>query len=116
MLNVLRFREGRTAPWSRVAALALCAAAGAKAFAQPVAATIKPDGQWHAALGAGFTNSTGNTTARTITFNGDAAHTTEQNKWTFYGNALDARSNGGTTGQQIRAGTRFDYNFAPRWF
>lgn len=79
-------------------------------------ATVKVDGRWRAALGAGFTNSTGNLRSTSITVTGDAVRVTEQDKWAINGSALYARSTNAVTGRQARAGTRYDYNLSPRTF
>lgn len=89
------------------------ATASAPALAQ---ATVKVDGKWRAALGAGFTNSSGNLRSSSITVNGDAVRVTEEDKWAINGSALYARSTGAVTGRQARAGTRYDYNLSPRTF
>jgi putative salt-induced outer membrane protein len=79
-------------------------------------ATVKDDGQWRAALGAGISASSGNTKATTFTFNGDAVRATPVDKWGLTGNSLYAKSDGVVTADQTRAGTRYDYNITPQWF
>jgi putative salt-induced outer membrane protein YdiY len=83
------------------------------AFAQ---ATLKDDGQWRAAIGLGASASSGNTKSTSITFNGDAVRATKQDKWAIFGSTLYAKSGGVVTGEQIRAGTRYDYNLNEQWF
>lgn len=85
----------------------------ASAWAQ---ATVKDDGQWRAALGAGLSLSAGNTKSTALNLTGDAVRATKEDKWNFYGSALYAKTNGVTTGEQIRAGTRYDWNLDPSLF
>lgn len=99
--------------------LSHCLAAAVLASATSVAhaqATVKEDGQWRATLGAALSSSSGNTTASSITINGDAVRARTQDKWTISGNLLYARSEGDTSGNQIRLGTRYDWNLTPVWF
>lgn len=88
-------------------------ASGTAAFAQ---ATVKDDGQWRASLGLGASNASGNTRATSLSFNADAVKATKQDKVSLYGNAQYAKSNGVTTGEQFRLGSRYDYNFGTQWF
>lgn len=79
-------------------------------------ATVKPDGQMRSAFGLGISLSSGNSKASNFTLNGEAVRATAQDKTTLYGSALYARSNGVTTGEQLRLGGREDYNLGPVWF
>lgn len=96
-------------------AAVVLASASCGALAQATA-TVKEDGRWHVALGAAATNSTGNTTAGSITLSGDAARATERDKWVISGNLLYARSEGETSGNQAHLETRYDWNLTPVWF
>jgi putative salt-induced outer membrane protein len=101
---------------NKSALLALTIAAAflpASAWAQ---ATVKDDGQWRAALGAGLSLSSGNTKSTAINLTGDAVRATREDKWNFYGSGLYAKTNDVITGEQIRAGTRYDWNLDPSLF
>jgi putative salt-induced outer membrane protein len=100
-------------PLTRSLLLAAVLAAPASAFAQ---ATVKDDGQWRSAIGLGASASSGNTKSTSITFNGDAVRATTADKWAIFGSTLYAKSGGAVTGEQIRAGTRYDYNLNDQWF
>lgn len=86
------------------------------ALAAQAQATAKPDGQWRAALGLGASASSGNTKASNLSLTGDAVRLTAQDKASLYGNAQYARSGGVTTGEQVRAGGRYDYNLNAELF
>lgn len=81
------------------------------AFAQ---ATVEEDGQWRAALGAGFASATGNTRSTSINLDADAVQATRQYKWAAYANALYTRSDGDETADQARLGTKYDWNLGPQ--
>lgn len=98
---------------SHVLVAAALACAASTALAQ---ATVKEDGQWRSALGAALSSSSGNTNASSLTLNGDAVRATARNKWTVGGSLLYARSEGITSGNQARLGTRYDWNVTPVWF
>lgn len=100
-------------PLSRSIALALLACVPAAALAQ---ATVKEDGRWRAALGAALSSSSGNTNASSVTVNGDAVRARPEDQWRIYGDMLYAKSEGTTSGNQFRLGTRYDWNFTPVWF
>lgn len=91
---------------------ALLAAASA-ARAQPVA---QPDGRWRVWLNTGLTHAAGNTKATTLILKTDAVRATPDDKWTLYGEALRARSEGVTSGDRSRLGGRYDWNLSPRLF
>jgi len=95
-------------------ALAL-AAVPCLAFAQ-AQATVKPDGQFRYALGAGASRTSGNTDASSVNITGDGVRATQDNKWRFGGKALRATSEGATTAENLALGTQYDQNFTPRWF
>lgn len=79
-------------------------------------ATVKPDGQWRAALGLGASASSGNTKSGNLSLNGDAVKATDQNKASLYGNAQYARSGGVATSEQLRLGGRYDQNLNAKLF
>jgi len=82
----------------------------AAATAAQAQATVKNDGQFRAALGLGASLASGNTKATNLSLTGDAVRATDQNKLSLYGNMQYARSNGQTTADQLRLGTRYDQN------
>jgi putative salt-induced outer membrane protein YdiY len=98
---------------SHVVVLTAAATLSQIAFAQ---ATVKDDGQWRAALGLAASSSSGNTKSSSFALTGDAVRATTADKWSLYGNALYGKSAGVTTAEQLRAGTRYDYNLTPQWF
>lgn len=79
-------------------------------------ATVKTDGQWRAALGAGASVSDGNAKSTQIQLTGEAVRATEQDKMSAYANMLYARASGATTADQQRLGGRYDYNLNPQLF
>jgi len=95
-----------------IAAAAL-AAAPALAFAQ---ATVKPDGQFRYALGAGASYASGNTNASSANVAGDGVRATSDSKWQFGGKALWGRTEGVTTAESIGLGTQYDRDLTPQWF
>jgi putative salt-induced outer membrane protein YdiY len=97
--------------WVWVAAVSACASC--TAWAQ---ATVKDDGQWRAALGVGASTASGNTKASSISINTDAVRATKQDKWGFAASSLYAKSGGVITADQMRGGTRYDYNVTEDWF
>lgn len=98
-----------------VAALVMAGGLAACGYAQ-AQATVKADGKWRYALGAGLSIASGNTTSSTLTVNGDGVRKTQSDKWTFYGKALRARSDGNTTGEQLGLGTRYEADINERVF
>lgn len=79
-------------------------------------ATVKPDGQFRAALGMGASMSSGNTKATNLSLNGDAVRATQQDKTSLYGNLQYARTGGVTSSDQLRLGGRYDYNIGADLF
>jgi putative salt-induced outer membrane protein len=79
-------------------------------------ATLKPDGQWRAALGLGASVASGNTKSSNLSLVADAVKATEQDKISLYGTALSSRSAGVTTAEQLRLGGRYDYNLSTSFF
>lgn len=90
-------------------------ALGAAGLAQ-AQATVKPDGQWRAALGLGASASSGNTKSGNLSLNGEAVRATDLNKTSLYANAQYARSGGVATSEQVRLGGRYDHNLGARLF
>jgi putative salt-induced outer membrane protein len=87
--------------------------AAASTHAQPVA---QPDGRWRVWLNTGLTHTAGNTSSTTLTLKSDLVRATPDDKWTLYGEALSARSEGVTSGNRARLGGRYDWNLSPRTF
>ncbi len=100
-----------TPPWSRWRWPPPPTAAHAQAQA-----TVKNDGQFRAALGLGASLASGNTKANNLSIHADAVRATAQNKPSLYGNLQYARSNGETTADQLRLGTRYDHDLDARLF
>jgi len=98
----------------RVAAAAL-AAAPMLTLAQ-AQATIKPDGQFRYALGAGASYASGNTNASSVNITGDGVRATSDSKWQFGGRALWGRTEGVTTAESLGLGTQYDQDINPQWF
>ena len=96
---------------SLIALISLAAAGAAQAQA-----TVKPDGQFRAALGLGASLSSGNTKASNLSLTSEAVRATDQDKTSLYGNAQYAKSGGVTTAEQLRAGGRQDVNLNPTLF
>ena len=94
--------------------LALLLACGSAAASAQV--TLKDDGQWRALLGAGLSASSGNTRATSLTIKGEAVRLTPEDKWAIYGDGLYAENEGETSGNQIRLGTRYDFNLTREVF
>lgn len=95
-----------------VAALAIAPVA-ALAQAQ---ATIKPDGEFRYALGAGASYASGNTNASSANFTGDGVRATADSKWQFGAKALWGRTEGVTTAENLGLGTQYDRDMTPQWF
>lgn len=96
--------------------LVAVAAALAAAGAAQAQATVKPDGQFRAALGLGASVSNGNSKTSNLAITGDGVRATANDKLSVYGNLNYARSNGTTTGEQLRLGTRYDRNLSADFF
>ncbi len=88
----------------------LCASAAMAQAPVPNLVTPSDDGEWRAALGAAFSNSSGNTQASSLTLNGEAIRATLYDRWRLYGTGLYAKNTGVTSGNQMRLGTRYDRN------
>ncbi len=87
--------------------------AASAAFAQ---ATVKPDGQWRYALGAGASFSSGNTDSSSINLNGEGVRATADDKLGVYARMLYAKNNDTTTAEQIGLGGRYERNLDEHWF
>ncbi len=96
-----------------LAALVLAAPTLALAQAQ---ATIKPDGKFRYALGAGASYASGNTDASSVHLSGDGVRATPHSKWRFGGAALWSRTDGETTAENLALGTQYDRDLSPTWF
>lgn len=94
-------------------ALLLALATAGAAHAQ---ATVKPDGQFRAALGLGASLSSGNSKATNLSLVGDGVRATSNSKWSLYGTMQYARSGGNTTADQLRLGTRYDQDLSAALF
>ena len=79
-------------------------------------ATVKPDGQFRYAFGAGASYASGNSDATSVNLNGDGVRATADSKWQFGGKALWGRTDGITTAENAELGTQYDLDFTPEWF
>ncbi|MEO6030636.1 MAG: DUF481 domain-containing protein, partial [Burkholderiaceae bacterium] len=79
-------------------------------------ATVKPDGQFRYALGAGVSYASGNTDASSVNLSGDGVRATADSKWQFGGKALRSRTGGATTADSLALGTQYDRDVTPTWF
>ncbi|MEO8056737.1 MAG: DUF481 domain-containing protein [Burkholderiales bacterium] len=93
----------------------LLLAAPTLVFAQ-AQATIKPDGEFRYAFGAGASHASGNTSASSVNLSGDGVRATADNKWQFGGKANWGRTDGVTTAENLALGTQYDLNITPDWF
>ncbi|MDQ6685066.1 MAG: DUF481 domain-containing protein [Pseudomonadota bacterium] len=79
-------------------------------------ATVKPDGEFRYALGAGASYSAGNTSDASVNLEGDGVRATADSKWRFGAKGLWTRSQGTTTAEMITAGTQYERDLTPLWF
>ncbi|MEP7099610.1 MAG: DUF481 domain-containing protein [Burkholderiales bacterium] len=93
----------------------LLLAAPALVFAQ-AQATVKPDGQFRYAFGAGASYASGNTSASSVNLSGDGVNATADSKWQFGGKANYGRTEGATTVENLALGTQYDKDVTPDWF
>ena len=93
----------------------LLLAAPTLVFAQ-AQATIKPDGQFRYALGAGASYASGNTSSSSVNLSGDGVKATADSKWQFGGKANYGRTEGVTTVENLALGTQYDQDITPMWF
>lgn len=98
----------------------LIAAFGATLSAAVCAqAAAQPDGTLHGSFGLGASMAGGNSKSTSLTLNADAVRETSGDKVTLYGRALRTSAENKTTGKtettgdQLRAGGRYDLNFTP---
>ncbi len=100
----------------RIHPLLACAALAAAPGVAAAQATLKPDGAFHYALGAGASYSSGNTSAASVNITGEGIRTSADDKFRFGGKALWSRDNGTTTAENVTLGTQYDHDFTPAWF
>jgi putative salt-induced outer membrane protein YdiY len=79
-------------------------------------ATIKPDGQFRYALGAGLSYASGNTDAKSLNISGDGVRATDDSKWQIGGKALRSSSEGVKTAENYALGTQYNRDVTPLWF
>lgn len=92
---------------------------GLTATALPCAAqTVKaePDGRWRYALGAGLSQSTGNTETSTLTLTGDAARATAVDRFRLGARVLRASSAGVRTGEQFTLVTEYAHDLGEQLY
>jgi len=100
-------------PVTGVLALLVAAALPVAALAE---ATVKPDGRFRYALGAGGSHASGNTSATSLNLDADGVRATADSRWRFGTRAAWSRENGTTSAEQVAAGTRYELDFTPAWF
>lgn len=89
------------------------------ALAPPCAAQTtktEPDGRWRYALGAGLSQSSGNTETSTLTLTGDAARATEVDRFRIGARVLRASSAGVRTGEQFTLATEYAHDLTERLY
>lgn len=79
-------------------------------------ATVKPDGVWRYAVGAGASVASGNSDSKAANINAEAVRATAQNKWSFNARANYAKNDGATTTDMMSMAARYDHNLSARWF
>jgi putative salt-induced outer membrane protein len=103
---------------NRIRPLALaCALSAAPVLVlAQVTATVKPDGEFRYAFGAGASYAAGNTSSSSVNLAGDGVRATAGNKWQFGGHALWGRTEGVTTAENLALGTQYDQDISGPWF
>jgi len=99
----------------RSTSLLLCMLAAAPGLAS-AQATVKRDGEFRYALGAGASYSSGNTDAASVNLNGEVVRATSDSKWRLGGKALWARDSGTRTAENLALGTQYDQDINPTYF
>jgi putative salt-induced outer membrane protein len=79
-------------------------------------ATVKPDGVWRGALGAGLTFSDGNSKSTAFNLNGETVRATANDKARIYGTAIYGTVSGKVNANLGRLGGRYDYDLTPQVF
>lgn len=79
------------------------------------------DGQWRGAVTGALSISSGNTKSTSFSLGADASRATKDDKWSIYATSLYGKRDDGATGStktadNVRAGTRYDYNLTPLIF
>ena len=99
-----------------IALAALAASAALFAGAAHAQATMKTDGKWRFALGAGASLSSGNSDSTKLNLNADGVRATELDKWSLFGRLLYGRTDGDTTDDLLELRGRYDRNLNTHWF
>lgn len=100
---------------ARITLACLAAAAPGLALAQ-AQATVKPDGQFRYALGAGASYASGNTQSSSVNLSGDGVRADAGSKWEFGGKGVYGHSEGVKTAENLVLGTQYDRDINPLWF
>lgn len=79
-------------------------------------ATVKTDGKWRYALGAGASLTSGNSDTSKLNIHGDGVRATDIDKWSLFGRLLYGRDSGDTTDDLLELRGRYDRNFNTSWF
>jgi putative salt-induced outer membrane protein len=98
----------------RIMTLGACALVSSTcAFAQGL---DPQDGRWRGSIGAGLSLTDGNTRSQSLNVDAAAARATAEDRWSLTGKALYGRSEGETSANQVRLGTRYDRNLSAHLF
>jgi putative salt-induced outer membrane protein len=79
-------------------------------------ATVKNDGQWRYAFGAGASRSSGNSNVASLNITGEAVRATGVDKLLFAGRGVYARTEGITTTENTQLGTQYNRDLSSEWF
>lgn len=100
----------------RLLAASVVALLAAQPLVAGAQATVKPDGRFRYAFGAGASVASGNTSAASVNLKGEGVRATDDSKWVFGATGAWAREDGATTAEKITAGTQYDRDFTPIYF
>jgi putative salt-induced outer membrane protein len=101
--------------WCRTLAYVALAASAWPAMAQ-VQATVKTDGDWRYALGAGGSAARGNTSSTSVNLSGEAVRATAGSKFDVAARGLYTKSSGATTAQNAALTGQYNLDFTPLYF
>lgn len=79
-------------------------------------ATVKDDGKWRYALGAGASFSSGNSDSTKVNLDAEGVRATAQDKLLLYGRVLYGESDDVKTDEFLALGVRYDRNLSGKWY
>ncbi len=91
-------------------------AASSASSANPTQATVRPDGQWRAALTVGASLASGNTESTLLNLQGDAVRATATDRLTVFGLQTYGESDDVRTADLANVGARYNRDVDARWF